>query len=55
MSSVTVIKANVETVDYDQLVARDLASLMDLIEGRAFEDLKAPGNCGQRLALCHPR
>jgi hypothetical protein len=27
--------------NYDNLLAHDLASLMDLIEGRAFEDLKA--------------
>jgi hypothetical protein len=27
-------------VDYETLIAHDLASLMDLIEGRAFEDLK---------------
>jgi hypothetical protein len=28
-------------VEYDNLIAHELASLMDLIEGRAFEDLKA--------------
>jgi hypothetical protein len=41
MFNLTVIKADVETVDYDQLSFHDLAALMDLIEGRAFEDLKA--------------
>jgi ParB-like chromosome segregation protein Spo0J len=42
MSNVATIKPNIEpVVDYDQLLAHELASLMDLIEGRAFEDLKA--------------
>jgi hypothetical protein len=44
MSNVATIKPNIEPVvgvDYNNLSAHELASLMDLIEGRAFEDLKA--------------
>jgi ParB-like chromosome segregation protein Spo0J len=31
----------ISEADYDNLAFHDLAAMMDLIEGRAFEDLKA--------------